>query len=788
MLNKNIIDNIKNYSKEIETAKDFIEGIQKTPGMYIGYLGDRGFLNMIREVYQNSIDELIKPSSPCTRVSVTYDERSKVCTIEDNGKGLPFDKIVDIFTRNHTSSNYNKKLFEYSSGRHGIGVKAVNALSDWLIAESYINIPGIHEARRAEFERGYINKKGVHKIKNPGKQGTIISFKVSEELMKSKITVTHNDVHLLIATILYLTEMGSQVEFTGIDKAGRIFKDTIVNNKGIGGILDMFIKDPITSSVIECFEDTGGFRADIKFTFDAKANPVIIGYGNFCPTVAGDHMDGTVDGIVKFFKDYMNKIYLKESNNKRKNPITISTTDIKNSLVVVVSSAMLTPTFVGQHKDELSSPEMRMFTRDLVLKTLEKWSVTNNSDFMKVCKHIKSLAEIRISGETEKVKLANSYKSSSLSNGLPAKYIPPNGNKNLELIICEGDSAAGSAKNSRCHLRQGIFPIRGKVKNAMQHKRKEILSNEEAAGILAIIGAGCGTKDFDISKVKWDKIIFGTDADVDGAHISCLLLNLLLTFCPELIEAGKVYRAVPPLYGIRKGKNMQYIVDDKDLIAYVQKSFIKENSILNMDKTNVSNKAISDILYKNLYYVEEVNRIAKAHSIAPELLELICYLLSEYGYENIDKKHLKKINQTITNRFRFVQTDIVDGTLHVTGLVGNYTNTIYFDFNMLMACTNIFLAIEDSPKYFILNNEMVSLYGLMSRYKNYMPKSLIRYKGLGEMNASQLAESTFHPDSNRTLIRYTISSAMDEIQKIKYYEDNKKELIANVEVSKHDLV
>jgi DNA gyrase subunit B len=786
MSNKNVIDNIKNYGAEIESLKDFITAVKKMPGMYIGHRGNKGFINMIREVFQNSIDEMMKPSSPCSRVSISYDERTKVCTISDNGRGVPFDRIEDVYTREHTSSNYKKKKYEYSSGTHGVGAKVTNALSEWFIVESYIDVPGMRDARRAEFKEGYLTNKGVYQIKNPGKQGTIISFKVSEKHM-NKITITYHDVYQLAKGILYLCNEGDIVDFTGIDLNGKVYTESIVNTRGIAGILDMFIKEPI-SPIIRCFADTGELKADIRFTFDMKADPVIIGYSNFCPTSAGDHMDGALDGVIKFFKDYMNKIYLKDSNKKKKTPITITTQDIKSSLILITSAAVLIPTFSGQHKDELSDPAMRIFSRDLVISTLDAWSRGNNSDFMKICKHIKSLAEIRINSETEKVKLADSYKSSTLSKGLPAKYIPPNGNKNLELIICEGDSAAGSAKNSRCHLRQGIFPIRGKVKNAMQHKRKEILSNEEAAGILAIIGAGCGTKNFDINKVKWDKVIFGTDADVDGAHISCLLLNLFLIFCPELIEAGKVYRAVPPLYGIRKGKNMQYIVDDKDLIAYVQKSFIKENTILNMDKSNLSNKAISDILYKNLYYVDEVDRIAKAHSIAPELLELICYLLAEYGYENIDKKHLKKINQAITNRFRFVQSDIVDGILHVTGLVGNYTNTIYFDMNMLMACTNIFLAIDESPKYFILNNEMVSLYDLMIRYKNYMPKSLIRYKGLGEMNASQLAESTFHPDSNRTLIRYTISSAMDEVQKIKYYEDNKKELIANVEVSKHDLV
>lgn len=786
MSNKNVIDNIKNYGSEIESLKDFITAVKKMPGMYIGHRGNKGFINMIREVYQNSIDEMMKPSSPCDRVSISYDERTKVCTISDNGRGVPFDKMKDIYTKEHTSSNYNKKLYEYSSGTHGVGAKVTNALSEWFIVESYIDVPGMRDARRAEFRDGYITDKGVYKIDNPGRQGTIVSFKVSEKHM-NEITISYMDVYNLALGILYLCNDGDIVDFTGVDLNGKVYTETLVNTKGIAGILDMFTKEPICP-IIRCFADTGELKADIRFTFDMKADNAIIGYCNFCPTSAGDHMDGALDGIIKFFKDYMNKIYLKDSNKKKKNPLTITNSDIKSSLVVITSAAVLTPTFSGQHKDELSDPAMRVFSRDLVISTLEKWSITNNSDFMKICKHIKSLAEIRVNSETEKIKLADSYKASSLSKGLPAKYIPPNGNKDLELVICEGDSAAGSFKNSRCNKRQGLFPIRGKIKNAMQYKRKDVLSNEEVAGILAIIGAGCGTKNFDINKVKWDKIIFGTDADVDGAHISCLLLNLFLVFCPELIEAGKVYRAVPPLYGIRKGKNMQYIVDDKDLISYVQKSFIKENTVLNIDKSSINNKVISEILYNNLYYVDEVNRIAKAHSIDPRLLETICYILNEYGYDNIDSKNIKKIEKYIVDRFRFVTVNIVNGVLHVTGLVGSYTNTIYFDRNMLIECMEIFLAIDGNTKYFLLNDEPVSLYGLMYAYKNYMPKSLIRYKGLGEMNASQLAESTFHPDSNRTLIRYTISSAMGEVQKIKYYEDNKKELIANVEVNKHDLV
>lgn len=787
---KNNIENIKNYAKEIETLKDFVTAVRKLPGMYIGRKGNDGFLNMIREVYQNSIDEMMKDSSPCDRVSVSYNEITKEVIVSDNGRGIPFSLLDKIFSNQHTSSNYTKKKGEYSSGLHGVGAKVTNALSEYFIAESYINIPGTCDARRIEFYDGYVSDKGVYKIPNNGKQGTIVRFKVSEEVM-GKITLPASHVLELVQGILYLTKIGSIVEFSYTDKNNKSHSTVLVNEKGIESIIEKVYYNQATPLIepIKINDDTGFMKADIRIVFDSKGTTNgIIGYSNYCPTSGGTHMDGLIEGTVRYFRDYMNKIYLKDSNSKRKNKITISAVDIKTGLISIISSAHLNPIFTGQAKDILSNEDMFGYVKDLTMNALAEWSSANSSDLLKVCKHLKSLAEIRLMSEGEKVKLADRYKSSTLSKGLPDKYVPPTGNKNLELIICEGDSAAGSFKNSRCHERQGIFPIRGKIKNAIGSNRKDVLKNAEVAGILSIIGANCGTKNFDINKVKWDKIIFATDADADGGHISCLLLNMILMYCPELIEAGKVYKAIPPLYGIEQSKNKTiYLVDNKAYLDHVHKIFVKDNNLCNHEGIKLDKAKVSDLLYTNIDYTFYVNKVAKAYSVNPRLLELMCIVNIENGFK-FDKKTLTKVDKKIKSMFRFVKTELINDRLFVSGLIDNKTNTLYMNDQLISACEEILVALHQNPYIFTLNDEMVTLYQLMDMFDKLKPKNITRYKGLGEMNPDKLAESTLHPDMNRTLIRYTMSSAKTEIDTIIGFENNKKEIIKDVKIDRHDLV
>lgn len=501
MANKKLMEeNIKNYASQIETIDDFVEVVRKMPGMYIGSRGNKGFLNMVREIFQNSVDELEKEASPCTWINVIYDERTHTTTVEDNGRGIPFDAMIRIYTSQHTSSNYTKKEGEFSSGLHGVGSKVTNALSQWFTVESYI----LGEARRVEFIEGKPKSEPKVIPNKNNKQGTIVSFRPSYETM-GDITLTVDDVLGLVLLILPLTKIGSVINFKGIYSDGKEIVQNMTNTDGILTNLIMKTTNPVIKPIM-ISRYTGIMTADIAFTYDSNDLMVesITAFSNFCPTIEGTHVDGFLDGICHYFRNYMNKVYL--ASNK-KNKLQITNSDIKTGLKAIVAVKHLNPVFTGQAKEILSNEDMQPFVKETVIQSLEQWAKENPKDLQKLCKYYKEVAEIRAKSEEGKVKLSSKYESSSLSAGMPKKYTKPSGKKNLELIICEGDSAAGSAKNSRCRERQGLFPIRGKMPNAFTTERSKFLSNEEVAAIITIVGGGYG-RSFDISKVKWEKVIF----------------------------------------------------------------------------------------------------------------------------------------------------------------------------------------------------------------------------------------------------------------------------------------
>lgn len=709
-------NNIKNYANQIQTIDDFVEVVRKMPGMYIGRKGNPGFLNMIREIFQNSVDELEKAESPCTWINVVYDERTHVTTVEDNGRGIPFDSLIRIFTSQHTSSNYTKKEGEFSSGLHGVGSKVTNALSEFFIVESYI----LGEARRVEFRDGKPTKEGVVKIPNPSnKQGTIVTFKPSYEAM-GKMSLTVDDVFGLIYLILPLTRLGSIINFRGIKYDGSEIVENMVNNDGIISNLIMKTTSPVIKPIVVS-EHTGIMTADIAFTYDSDDLMVesITSFSNFCPTLEGTHISGFLDGICQFFRNYMNKVYL--ASNK-KNKLVITNADIKTGLKAIIAVKHLNPIFTGQAKEILSNEDMAPFVKTVVINALEQWTKSNPKDLQKLCKYYKDIAEIRVKSEEGKIKLSSKYESSSFT-GMPKKFKPPHGKKNTEFIITEGNSAYGSATNSRCKLRQGVYPIRGKLPNAFLTKREKFLSNEEVHSIITIIGGGYG-RNFDISKVNWEKVIFMTDADVDGYHIRQLLLRFILMYMPQLIEDGRVYAAVPPLYAIKgKKNNYTYLTDRMAYIEYVQKSFMKNNNIKTERGKDISKTEMAKILFDNIDYTYDLESLANKYALNYNFLETVLLNINE------NKKKFKTIIET---QYRFIKVEEVNGTTVIKGLIDGQYETLILNQTFLNECDKIYeyFNLNDSL-YFNVNGVKMSLYNLMKTFEKHAPSHLQRYKGLG---------------------------------------------------------
>lgn len=761
--------NIRNYSKEIKTIENFVDAVRKTVGQYLGYTGNKGFINMIREIFQNSIDELQKDSSPCDYICIFYDERSKEVIVQDNGRGIPFNDMIRVFTAEHTSSNYVKKPGEFSSGRHGVGSKVTNAVSEYFIVQSYI----LGEARYLKFIDGKPDGK-PSVIPNKSKyQGTIITFKPSYEVM-GEITVTCEEVIHLIETLLPLLRIGAMIDFHGKDSNGKKIDKHYVNEDGI--ITDLINKTtaPLIKPVVYgMLKEDGRMKADIAFTYDSNdlMTENITGFSNFCPTIAGTHIEGFLEGITKYFREYMNKIYLNKSKLK------VVNNDIKCGLKAIVAVSHLEPIFTGQAKEILSNQDMYWFVRDLTLNYLIKWSKENPNDLQRLCKYYKDVAELRIKSDEGKVKLSQKYDASRIT-GLPKKYVKPTGKASdgLELIIVEGDSALGPAKNFRDNVRQGIFPIRGKMPNAFKTPIKKFLDNEEVSGILNIIGCGYG-KNFDISKCKWEKIIIGADADPDGAHIRALFLKFMLLYCLPIITTGRLYSLVPPLYGIIKSNKHLYFTEKLDFIKYVETKFSEQNEIYYTDGTKLRHSEVIELLFKNMDYVDILESISNTFAVNPYLLEK-CLLLRDEPYG--------KFKKDIEKSYRFIKVNQTNGVTIVSELLDDKYQMVICNQKLLDNCKYVLPYIDGPVKELLINGKITSLYGLMKAFEKFIPTNS-RYKGLGEMNPEQLAESTLHTQSNRTLMRYSIDDVKKEIEAIRLIESDKSVLLKDIKVTKFDI-
>ena len=768
MPKKDYSEQILSYGQQIKTISSFVDAVRKTVGQYLGYNDTRGHINMIREILQNVFDEMEKKDSPCNSIWVEYDESTLMCRVRDNGRGIPFGNIERVFTRQHTSSNYIKKPGEYSSGRHGVGSKVTNACSKVFTVESYLYTG---EARKVEFKDGHPWKKGEAKIPNVNKyQGTVISFIPSLDVMKN-LTTSCEDVLHLASTLLYLTTpgVGNTLYFHGVKKNGAVVDETIVNQDGILSFLVAKCENPIITPII-IKNDNGTIKCEIAFTYEANAygeEPDIISFANMCPTVnsQSEHVKGFTAALSNYFRNYMNKIYITKGKTK------CIGNDILAGMRAVVTVSHLEPIFSGQAKEIFSGEGVEAFIKTTLDAQLDEWCKYNANDLQKLCKYYKSSADLRLSEESNKTNFIKRVKVSAF--GLPKKYNPPAGKKDLELIISEGDSTVSALKDAIDPNRQGIFPIRGKIINAFTNSREAVMKNAEVCGIAAIIGCGIG-KNFDISKCKFDKIIFAGDADPDGDDIRQLLVKLFLLYFRPLIEAGMVYLAQPPLYSISKGKKKIFFRDKSEYTKYLQKNFTSVYELRDSKKKKIPVKDITALLYNNSSYIDELMVLANTYAIDPQLLE---YLI------RYRKKSISWMAKFIKSKYRFMSANKENGILVLDGLVGEQFYNVLCTPTLYSVCSSLNQYIDTSLELYYLNGKPATLYDVMMAFEKFRPSNIQRYKGLGEMPSADLRVSTIHPDYDRTLLQLTVTDIKKQIEEIREIQSNLSSLLEDVDMA-----
>lgn len=775
---------IDNYSQDIVTLKDTVTAIRQVPGMYAGGRSSTGYLSLIRELYQNGIDQVVDPTSPADTVRVIYNEQTLEVEVADNGKGFPFQDMVRMVTAQHTSKNYTKKKGEYSSGLHGSGLKVVNALSTECHVISY-KYDGT--AMQLDLEEGYVVGKGPYSIPNKEKkQGAIVRFIPSVEVL-GDIDLSWKKVYHLIRDILSLTPLGSRVYFEAIDKDGVKHTEDIINKDGINTKLIANVKAPLCAPIV-IGHDNGEFKIDVAFCYDMgtsedgiMSNEAVTAFCNMCPTIAGEHISGTLDGICRWFTQYMNNVYL--ANQKAKDKLKVTSADIKGGLNIMISGFCLEPTFVGQAKEQLSVPEMAPFCRDTVMKGLEEWSKSNPQDLAKLSKFFKDMAEIRQKSEGAKAKVATNYIANPL-NGLPAKYKRPLKDKGVELIIVEGDSACGTVMLGRDANIQGVFPIRGKIKNAFKCSREAFFANEEVQGITRIIlGKEGYHRNFSIDDCHVDRVIFMSDADVDGNHIAALLLRMFVMYFPQMISAGMIYKAIPPLYSVKQGKKNRYFIDQVDIVKFIQKSFMEKYKFEPI-KGEMNTRDITNFFVKNADYIYYLTDASDTYAVNPYLMEMALFNYVENG----DKFDYKKLKKNIEGRYRFITVSMINDNILISGTIEE-SNSLILNDRLINDCNTILGIMRHNDSfYYKIDGTPMSLYDIMKLYDKVSPTGLQRYKGLGEMPKEDLAESTLLPEE-RTLIQYTLEDAKEEIETIREYESDSKKILGLVgKVTRDDLL
>ena len=538
-----------------------LEAVRKRPGMYIGSTSIRGLHHLIYEIVDNAVDEAL--AGFCTEIHVTINSDNSV-TVTDNGRGIPvginhkagIPAVEVVFTILHAGGKFGGGGYKVAGGLHGVGASVVNALSEWLEVTIYQE----GKVYRQRYERG----KTVYSLKmigecEPDKTGTMVSFMADSQVFE-EMDYDFDTIKQRLREMAFLTK-GLRI-YLKDEREGKEREKSFYYE---GGILEFVqylnkSKEALYPEIIYCEGEEAGVEVEVAMQHNDSYTENCYGFvNNINTTEGGTHMVGFRNAITKTFNDYArkNKI-LKDSEPN------LSGEDIREGLTAIISVKIENPQFESQTKIKLGNSEARTAVDHVVNRQLEIYLEQNPS----VAKAIidKSVLAQRAREAARKARDLTRRKSALDGMSLPGKLADCSDKNpaNCEIYIVEGDSAGGSAKTARNRATQAILPLRGKILNVEKARLDRIYSNAEIKAMITAFGTGIHD-DFDISKLRYHKIIIMTDADVDGAHIATLLLTFLYRFMPELIKQGYVYLAQPPLYKIEKNRKVWYAYDDAEL-------------------------------------------------------------------------------------------------------------------------------------------------------------------------------------------------------------------------------
>ena len=751
------------YSAQSIQVLKGLEAVKKRPGMYIGDTSDgSGLHHMIYEVIDNSIDEAL--AGYCNKIIVTLNNDGSV-SVSDNGRGIPVDIHKQegisaaelIMTRLHAGGKFDDNSYKISGGLHGVGISVVNALSEWLSLTIWRN----NNQYQMSFNDGvknqdlHINEKGL-----PDKTGTEVKFFPSRKIFSS-ISFDFEIIKTRLQEISFLNSTVS-IEF----KDCRTQPHQMVNFRSDDGIMS-FVKflsksnDSLHDIIHITGEDKGIFL-DIAFQWSDHSSETSTAFtNNIKQKDGGSHLTGFRGALTRVINNYLDKNPI--SKRQQVKPVS---EDMREGLTSVISVRVPDPKFSSQTKDKLISGEVRSIVESIVYDRLLRWLEINPKDARTISLKITQNAIAREAAR--KARSLSKQQNNANSMVLPGKLAncqekDPN---KCEIFLVEGDSAGGSAKQARDRKTQAILPLKGKILNVEKARFDKILNFEEISTIITALKITLNKQEFDLTNLRYRKVVIMTDADVDGLHIQTLLLTFFFRHLPQLIEQGCLYIAQPPLYKIKCRNNDVFLKSDIQLDQYLKTMILKDIKIL-LDGKQIDTKYTQTILEK-LNILQDI--IQEEKKEIPDYIVEILILEGYFG--NI--WNTKSIKQALCrysgdSEIRWEIDEILDGiviTKHYYGVEETYK------------VSNSFLCIHNQEK---LKKVIETLKTFLYNGKVYFKENIIhfrmvselyadlltltkeevyiqRFKGLGEMNPDQLWDTTLNPKT-RTLLQVYVTDA-----------------------------